>query len=184
MNIMSSNYSSWLNQVVMLAAAEALRSNNREMIYELGLQSLDRIATEELKQLTADRINCVHAFKGSLAKVSVDTNQLGIFLNFSKTKTDEEDLIDKAILAGLRQCMLEELKGITRREFTVRREQLGIPEHKPGRIEVLSEADEIKVLRVWNGLDSIRDPLVRLLSLYEKTGISLDRAYTTIKQLA
>lgn len=181
---MSSNYSSWLNQVVMLALADALRSNNKELINEFGLHSLNRESSDELKQLTADRINCVHSFKGSLAKISVDTNQLAIFLNFSKTKTDEEDLIDKAILAGLRQCMLEELKGVTRREFASRREQLGLPEHKPGRIEVLGESDELLVLKIWGSLSSIRDPLTRLLTLHDKTGISLDRAYTTIKQLA
>ena len=61
---------------------------------------------------------------------------------------------------------------------------MGLPEHSKGRIENLSEEDEIKVLRTWKSLESITDPLERWLKLHEITGIQLDRAWLVVRGLA
>ncbi len=180
----SNHYISWINQAAILAAANALRSNDIELIHQLGLETLDKPTAEKIKLITADHLICINSFKGSLLKMLVDPKQIKLFLDFAKNKTEDEDLVDKAILAGLRQPALEELKAISRREYSIRRERLGLPEAKAGRPETLTEANELMVLRAWNQLNNVADPLERLLAVYEQTRISLDSAYLSIKALA
>jgi Protein of unknown function (DUF2857) len=184
MIMQTNNYIHWINSAAILAAANALRSNDMELIHQLGLETLDKPTAEKIKQLTADHLICLNSFKGSLLKTRIDPKQFQLFLDFAKNKTDDEDLVDKAIQAGLRQPALEELKGISRREYSIRRERLNLPEARAGRPEVLSEEDELMVLRAWNKLESVGDPLERLLTVFEQTRIPLDKAYLSIKALA
>jgi hypothetical protein len=184
MIMQSNNYISWINQAAILAMANALRNNDIDQITQLGLENLDKPTADKIKQLTVDHLDCINAFKGSLLKMLIDPRQVSLFLDFAKNKTNEADLIDRAIMAGLRQPALEELKAISRREYALRRDKLGMEEARAGRPETLSEADEIAVVKEWLQLHSVHDPLERLLVVYERTGIPLDRAYLSIKALA
>lgn len=181
---MQSQYINWINQQVLLAAADALRNQDAHLLNQLGLSNIDEATATQLKAVTADRLSCLSNFKGTLFQMRLDTNGLKLFLGFANDKVEEDDLISRAIRAGLRQPMLEELKGVTRREFSARRERMGMPDHSRGRIEVLNEEDELLVLRTWDTLKHHTDPLERFMALHEATGISLDQAYITLKQLA
>lgn len=181
---MQNFYLTSLNHQALLAVAEALRNGDNQMLVQLGLGNIDHNVASELKGLSADRIACLPNFKGSLFQIHIDTNTLRLFLGFAKNKVSEDELINRAIYAGLRQPMLEEIKGVSRRDFAARRARMNLPEHNRGRIEVLSEKEEITVLRTWENLKSIEDLLERLLALHQETGISLDQAWITIKQLA
>lgn len=182
---MSANrHLTFINQQILLAAADALRSQDAYLLSQLGLNSIDPNTAEQLRRVSADRIACLNDFRGSLLDVRLNTQNLRMFLGFANDKVSEDDQINAAIRAGMRQPMLEEIKGIGRREFASRREKMGLPEHTRGRIEVLNEEDELLVLRTWEKLKSVDDLLERYLKLHELTGISLDQAYTTIKQLA
>ena len=182
---MSANrHLTFINQQFLLAAADALRSQDAHLLSQLGLSKIDQSTAEQLRRVSVDRLACLNDFRGSLLDVRLNTQNLRMFLGFANDKVSEDDQINAAIRAGIRQPMLEEIKGIGRREFASRREHMGLPEHARGRIEVLSEADELLVLRTWEKLKSMSDLLERYLRIHELTGISLDQAYTTIKQLA
>lgn len=174
----------FINQQILLAAADALRSQDAHLLSQLGLSKIDQATADQLRQVSVDRLACLNDFRGSLLDVRLNTQNLRMFLGFANGKVSEDDQINAAIRAGLRQPMLEEIKGIGRREFAHRREQMGLPEYTRGRIEVLNEEDELSVLKAWKQLETIHDLLDRYLQLHQLTGISLDQAYITIKQLA
>lgn len=181
---MHNHYMTLINQQYLLAAADALRNQDAFLIAQLGLANIDQITAEKLKSVSIDRLSCLTNFRGTLLDVHVNVHNLAMFLGFANGKIVEDDLITQAIRAGMRQPMLEELKGIGRREFTARRSRMGLPDHTRGRIEMLNEEQELLVLKTWNQLAGITDPLERYLALHSATGIELDQAYTTIKQLA
>jgi hypothetical protein len=173
-----------LNQQALLLAVEALRNNDQRLITQLGLDGANESLARQLRELNASNFTVVQDFRGTLVQVKFDTRQLQLFVELASSKTNEDDQVNQAIRAGLRQPMLEELKGTTRREYTSRRTLMGLPEHSKGRIENLSEEDEIRVLRTWKSLESVSDPLERWLKLHELTGIQLDRAWLVVRGLA
>lgn len=182
---MSNNHHlTFMNQQFLLAAADALRSQDVHLINQLGLSAIDENTADQLRRVSVDRLACLNTFRGALLDVRLNTQNLRMFLGFANDKVSEDDQVNSAIRAGIRQPMLEELKGTSRREFTSRRVLMGLPEHTRGRIEVLKEADELLLLRTWNELNKLDDLLERFLELHRITGIGLDQAYTTIKQLA
>ncbi|WP_191968664.1 STY4526/YPO1902 family pathogenicity island replication protein [Cellvibrio sp. KY-GH-1] len=180
---MQNYYITSLNHQALLAVAEALRNGDSQLLNQLGLGAIDQSVASQLKALSADRIACLPNFKGSLFQLRIDPHTLRLYLGFADSKVTEDDLVNRAIRAGLRQPMLEELKGISRRDFAARRSRMSLPEHSRGRIEVLSEEEELTVLRAWEKLRDIEDPLERLIALHQETDIALDQAYITIKQL-
>jgi hypothetical protein len=180
--MMSNNIYSALNQQAVILAVQAIQRNDLKLLTQFGLSSLDGELTQQLKNLNVDHLNSINDFRGSLLQLKFDPRQLRVCLNMTIEKNREDDQINRAIKAGIRQPTLEEIKGTTRREFTARRERMGLPEHSKGRIENLSEEDELLVLRSWAKLKQINDPLTRLLALYDETQISLDRAWIAIKQ--
>ncbi len=173
-----------LNQQAIILAVQAIQTDDAKLLSEFGLTELDEEMAQQLKALNIEHLNCTHAFRGSLFQVRFDVRQLKNYLKMASEKTREDDQINKAIRAGLRQPMLEMMKGITRRDFAARRQRMGLPEHSKGRIEGLCEEDELSVLTSWAKLKKdIADPLERLLTLYDQTGITLDRAWVVINQL-
>ena len=173
-----------INQQALIIAAQALQSEDAQMLQQLGLVNIEEGLAAQLKSLSVDRLSNVSKFKGAFCQIRFDVNALRLCLGFVEGKSREDDMINRAIRAGLRQPMLESLKGISRREYNQRRERLGLPLHSKGRIEVLNEEDELKVLRAWDQLDELHAPLERFLALHETTGISLDRAWVCLQELA
>lgn len=178
------NVFSTINQQALIVAADALRSDDITTLKEMGLVGLTESLATKLKQLTLQEITCTREFKASLASITIDHRNIELFIDFASRKTDEDHLITKAIMGGIRQSQLEVLKGTTRREYDERRKRLGLQVHTKGRIEQLNEEDELLVFREWEKLSSIQDPLVRYVELYEKTNISIDRAWVSLKQLS
>lgn len=181
---MTNSIYSVLNQQAIILAVQAIQRDDIKLLNQFGLSELDGDLARQLKDLNVDHLTCINDFRGSLLSFQFDDRQLRIFVTMALEKTREDDQINKAIRAGIRQPLLEELKGITRREFSARRERMHLPDHNKGRIENLTEDDEIRVLRSWSALNNISDPLERLLILHEETQISLDRAWVAIKQTA
>jgi len=173
-----------LNQQALILAVLALQHDDAKLLTQLGLTDIDEMLAGQLRDLTIEHLNSAKSFRGSLFQLKFETRQLNLFLNMALGKTRETHQINDAIKAGLRQPMLEEIKGVSRREYASRRSLMGLPENHRGRIETLSEEDELLVLSTWQKLNDIEDPLTRWLSLHEITGISLDRAWITIQQFA
>lgn len=182
--MLSQVYKTQFGQLVLLAAADALRNMDHRMIEELGLGLLDRETADRLQSLTTDRIAYLNNFKGSVGQFRIDPNGVRLFLGLAESKVTEDELINRAINAGMRQPMLEQLKGVSRREYTARRERMGLPEHARGRIEVLDQEKELLVLRTWQKLEHISDPLLRYVTLHEETRVGLDQAFITINNMA
>lgn len=170
-----------INQQAIMLAVSAIQRDDARTLEQMGLAEIDSELARQLKELQMDHLSCLVDFRGSLLHCQIDKRQLKMFVNMASEKTREDDQINKAIRAGIRQPVLEELKGVTRRDFTGRRERMEIPEHSKGRIENLNEDDEISVLRAWTKHQLIEDPLTRLLAVYDDTQISLDRAWIAIK---
>lgn len=181
---MSTNVFGVLNQQAIILAVKALQHDDETLLNQFGLTELESDLACQLKELSIDHLNCTNSFRGSLLQLKFDPRQLKLFINMAIEKTREDDQINRAIRAGLRQPMLEEIKGVSRREFATRRQRMGLPEHTKGRIENLGEDDELLVLRAWARLNTIADPLTKYLALFDETNISLDRAWATLKELA
>lgn len=171
-----------INQQAVILAVQAVQKDDYRLLTQFGLTGLDVELTQQLKNLNVDSLSSINDFRGSLLQLKFDARQLRVFIKMAQEKSREDDQINKAIRAGIRQPTLEELKGTSRREFTARRVRMGLPDQSKGRIENLSEEDELLVLRTWSKLSSIDDPLGRLLALFDETKISLDRAWITIRQ--
>jgi hypothetical protein len=171
-----------LNQQALLLAISALKNDDITVITQLGLADLNTEAIRKLKALTAQEILVTYEFRGQLAEIRIIPRMLENFLSMANSKTHEDALIDEAILAGMRQPILQELKGITRREFAARRDRMSLPDNRRGRIENLSEEDELRAIKSWQQQDAIGDPLERYVSVYRDTQIPLDQAYLSINQ--
>lgn len=171
-----------LNQQALVLAAEALRNDDASLLDQLGLGDIEESTFAKLRSINISALSCTREFRGQLLHVKFDARQLGLFLNMASSKSEEDELINRSIKAGLRQPMLEELKGISRRDYANRRMRMGLPDHSKGRIENLNEEDELIVLQVWRDLKDIEDPLERYLALFDHTQVSLDRAWLVIKE--
>lgn len=182
--MINNNIYSVLNQQAVILAVQAIQRDDFKLLTQFGLSGLDGELAQQLKDLNIDHLSSINDFRGSLLQLKFDPRQLRVCIKMALEKTREDDQVNKAIRAGIRQPTLEELKGTTRREFTARRERMGLQEHCKGRIENLNEEDELLVLRSWAKLKHINDPLTRLLALHDETQISLDRAWVAIKQAA
>lgn len=174
-----------LSQQALMLAVDALRNDDNALLHQLGLADLDDKLCGELKTLNIGNLSCATDFRGNLLHVRFDVGQLKHFLRMANTKYMEDELINRAIRGGLRQPMLEELKGISRRDYANRRTRMGLPEHAKGRILSLEEEDELTVLKVWQQIKKeVDDELQRYVLLHERTGIALDRAWVVIKEMS
>ena len=176
------NVFSSINQQALIVAAEALRSDDVSTLSELGLDDLTEALAMKLKQLTLQEITCTGEFRAPIARVSIDRRNIELFINYAAGKTAEDALVSKAIKGGIRQSQLETLKGTSRREYDERRKRLGLQEHTKGRIEQLNEEDEFLVIREWEKLKDILDPLSKLVELHERTQIRIDSAWVALNQ--
>lgn len=141
------------------------------------------VTAEKIKALSMMDFSCADEFRSPIARISVDERLLNLFIQFANSKSRDEILITQAIRAGIRQSQLESLKGTSRREYDDKRKRMGLPEHSKGRIEQLSMEDELILLREWEKLSDIPDELERYVVLNQRTGISIDRAWITVKQV-
>jgi len=178
----SSTYKEVNKNVIMLAAL-ALTGDDETLIEELGLDQLDDSIIRRLINLTIEQLNYVADFRGTLVDIRFNPRQLSLYLEMAARKQAENDLVNRAIQSGMRQFMLEKYTGLSRREYSIRRKQLNLPGHEKGRIEMLNEVEEVKVIREWSSLcETEENELERYCQLYERTGISLDRVFQVIEQ--
>lgn len=174
-----------INRAAIILAVEAFRSNDELILSQLGLNNLDSSTIDSLRNMSINHLACTQDFRGLLVNMNFDSRQVGLFISLASRRTQEDEQIDKLIRYGMRQGMLEHLKGVTRREFDSRRTRLQLPANARGRIETLCESDELLVLRSWQSLSlKIDDLLQRYIALHEDTLVSLDRACLTIQQVA
>ncbi len=179
---MRTNMINGLNREALLLSVSALKNDDTHLINELGLQHLSEGVRLKIAKLSLHQVLVAADFRGALAEVKIVPRQMEYFINMATSKSEEDAMIDEAIASGMRQPVLQELKGTTRREYTARRTKLKLPENPRGRIENLSEDDELIVLRSWRKHADISDPLARYLAVHHETGIGLDRAYLAINQ--
>ena len=176
-------YRTQLGQLVLLAAADAFRNMDQRLIEELGLGGLDNETVAKIKSITTDKIAYLPVFKGSLGHLKIDPNGLRLFLGLADIKVTEDELINAAIRGGMRLYMLETLKGISRRDYEARMKRMNMPEFPRGRLGALTEEQELLVVRTWQKLEHIRDPLLRYVTLHEQTGVCLAQSFSLLNTL-
>ncbi|HMW71300.1 MAG TPA: STY4526/YPO1902 family pathogenicity island replication protein [Cellvibrionaceae bacterium] len=183
---MRTDFYNLFNQQVLYLAVSALKADNEKLIAHLGLSRMAEDTRQQISNLSLSQLVHVADFRGLLAEVRFNESQLINYLKMAASKTVEDQLIDEAIVGGMRQPMLQTLKGISRREFNSRREKLGVSETGRGRIGNLDldEDEELKVIKVWQELiHKTDDMLERYVLLHRETGLPLDKAQNTIQQL-
>jgi hypothetical protein len=173
-----------LNQQALIAAADAIRSDDHKMIEALGLEDIPERVALKLKNMTMSDIAYAREFRGQIMSIRIDPSIAELYLDFASNKAREDDLITAAIMGGIRQSHLEQIKGVSRRDYEARRKRLGLSEHPRGRVYTLSEDDELRVLKTWQELEPIEDLLARYVELYNRTQIRIDSAWITVNQFA
>jgi len=168
------------NRQALILAHSALKSDDPRLIQALGLDGIEVTIRTAISELNLSQLCLTDAFRGCLAEVRFNERQLRNYLGMAASKEAEEALLNDAITAGIRQPQLQELKGVSRREFDIRRVRLGVPEKPRGPIEHLSEEDDVKVARAWQATKNLPDPLERYLSVHKITDVPLDQAISSI----
>jgi hypothetical protein len=168
------------NRQALILAHTALKSDDPRLMEALGLNDLEANIRTAISDLNLSQLLLTDAFRGCLAEVRFNERQLRNYLGMARSKELEESLLNEAITAGIRQPQLQELKGVSRREFDVRRIRLGVPEKPRGPIEHLNEEDDLKVARAWLQTKEKTDPLERYLAVHKLTEIPLDQAMSLI----
>ena len=167
-------------EAVCMLAAAAQRSDYR-FLECLGIEDecIPLLRTVGIHEL--DRLHDIPAL---VVEVKFNVDALTRTLRYLKRESVQEELIDRAIKLGLRQPMLRALTGISRREYDARRAALKLDPKEPGRIESLSERDEIRVLELWERLseDSELSDLERLCLVAEQTSLSADRVWNAVME--
>lgn len=109
-------------------------------------ESLERLGITKTTILKLNSISsgALHIFAREIAapfSITLDDKKLSQFLDRVIKDDIRSQLVDRAILLGIRQPALARIIGISRRDFDSRRAILGIPEIPPGRIQHLEERD-------------------------------------------
>jgi hypothetical protein len=168
------------NRQALILAHTALKSDDPRLMEALGLNDLEVSVRTAISNLNLSQLLMTDAFRGCLAEVRFNERQLRNYLGMTRSKEQEESLLNDSITAGIRQPQLQELKGVSRREFDVRRVRLGVPEKPRGPIEHLSEEEDLKVARAWMQTKELTDPLERYLAVHRMTEVPLDQAISSI----
>lgn len=168
------------NRQALILAHTALKSDDPRLIESLGLNELEANVRTAISNLNLSQLLLTDAFRGCLAEVRFNERQLRNYLGMARSKEQEESLINEAITAGIRQPQLQELKGVSRREFDLRRVRLSVPEKPRGPIEHLSEEEDLKVARAWMQTRDVVDPLERYLAVHRMTEVPLDQAISSV----
>lgn len=170
-----------LNREAVCIAASAAQRSDFHLLQRLGI---DEQCIPLLKTIGIHELDRLRDFKASVVDVRFNSSTLSSLLSHLKRETAQEAQVDRAISLGLRQPMLRLLTGISRREFEQRRSMLKLPAGEPGRIESLSEQDELLVLQRWRVLksDDAMDDIERLCEIAEETGLSADRIWNSVME--
>lgn len=169
---------------------------NREAVYMLAAaaqrsdyQFLDALGVDEacaslLQMVGIQELDRLQDLPTSVVDLRFNSTTLRRSLVYLQRETAQERLIDRGIRLGLRQPMLRALTGMSRREYDQRRQALRMPAKEPGRVESLSESDEIKVLELWERLsrDEELSLLERLCIVSERTHLSADRIWNAVME--
>lgn len=169
---------------------------NREAVYMLAAaaqrsdyQLLDRLGVDEacaslLQMVGIQELDRLQDLPTSVVDLRFNASALRRSLAYLQRETAQERLIDRGIQLGLRQPMLRQLTGMSRREYDQRRQALRLPAKEPGRVESLSERDEIAVLELWERLasDDQISLLERLCIVSERTRLSADRVWNAVME--
>ena len=169
-----------LNREALYTAATAAQTSNFALLKKMGVEET---CYDLLRSVTLRALDRMTDFPAPLVDVSFNGKALSYFLNHQELEHSEETDTDRAIRLGIRQPMLNALTGISRRDYDQRKQALGLPPQERGRIESLTESEELDALRQWEQLkNSNLSELRKLCSLSESTGIGIDRLWNTIME--
>ncbi len=169
-----------LNREALYTAATAAQTSNYALLKKMGV---DEACYDMLRSITLRALDRMRDFPAPLVDVSFNSKALSNFLNHQVKEHTEESDTDRSIRLGIRQPMLAKLTGISRRDYDQRKQALGLPPQERGRIESLTEAEELDALRQWEQMKESRiGELCKLCTLSESTGIGIDRLWNAIME--
>ncbi len=177
---LSKNRNSKINRAVIDVVIDAMVEHDSRFISSLGISTE---TLELLKNLTATELQrLLNGFGAQLINVSINDQAAALFRDHIQAESGNDDTLDQAIRLGARYNMLKELTGVSRQEYENRRSILKLNSPARGRIELLSEADEIRVWDAWQEADH-HHPLGRLCLVAGKTKIGIDQVWQTLQSL-
>ncbi len=171
-----------LNREALLMAATAAQSADTHVLGQLGVEPE---AIPLLKDMKASDLEKLESFPASLLEVRFNRHNITRLLQRISDEGHSIDLADRAIKGGIRQPALNQLCGISRREFDQRCEMLGVPLKTPGRVDSLTERKEIEVDGRWKSItedmgNHEETLLLRLIKTHEDTGTSIDQIWNLV----
>ncbi len=171
-----------LNREALLMAATAAQSADTRVLDQLGVEP---DAVPMLKHMKASDLDKLESFPTSLLEVRFNRHNMARLLQRINEEGESTDLVDRAIRGGIRQPQLNNLSGISRREFDQRCKMLGLPPKTPGRVNAFNERQEIQVDGCWKKLKELMGDqpdtlLTRLVETHDETGASIDQIWNLV----
>jgi len=171
-----------LNREALLMAAAAAQSADTRVLGQLGVEP---DAVPLLKVMKASDLDKLENFPASLLEVRFNRHNMAQLLQRINEEGESTDLVDRAIRGGIRQPQLNQLSGISRREFDQRCKMLGLNPKTPGRVSALTERQEIQVDGCWANLKELMGDhqdtiLTRLTETHEETGAPIDQIWNLV----
>ena len=171
-----------LNREALLMAATAAQSADTRVLGQLGVEP---DAVPLLKDMKASDLDKLENFPASLLEVRFNRHNMAQLLQRINDEGESTDLVDRAIRGGIRQPQINQLSGISRREFDQRCKMLGLTPKTPGRVNAFNERQEIQVDGCWKKLKELMGDgsdtlLERLVEAHEETGASIDQIWNLV----
>ncbi len=134
-----------------------------ELVWQLRHQSSESLGIENRRPLAM-----------------IDNEVLRQIVQLMCERCRDERQIDESLRLGARHAMLEAFTGMSREQFRERLKALGMLPKPRGRIELLSEKEEVDVQRCWHKLRGYqRRELGKLCAVSACTGLTLDRIWAS-----
>lgn len=170
-----------LNRSVLLTIVDAAQNGQQQILEQMGI---DGETASQLRKLPLDSLNRGRSFRATIMDIKIHPKKFQLYLRHIATESDFEATIDHAVKLGFRQTMLYKLCGLSRRDYDIRRKAQGLPSHATGRIESLSEDEEIRVIEMW-GQHSVKyagdSILKRLVRIAESTGYRAEAIWNALE---
>jgi len=168
-----------LNVCLLRCVINASNENDHQTLHEMGLNAN---LIERAKKMNADVF--IRLSKFNIADITFNSHRFGLMLDFVEHERLMNDLINKMIIQGASQSMLESLTGIDPREYRDRRRTLGLAPASQGRPQNLDAKQTDKLYEVLSKHPepdpdnvSTNDLLNWYCLIGEKTGLSLTKIW-------
>ncbi len=171
----------FINQTVIDAIIEAIVDNDGNFIRALDINN-DII--ELLQTVPATDIRkMIKRFGAQLIDVKLNQQALAMFNAYVVNESDNEQVTNRAILAGARFAIISDMTGMGRYEYEERRKLLDARIPSRGRVERLDEATEHKVIQSWLSHSHEPKQLMRACIVADETGANFNQVWDAVQDV-